>query len=165
MANSSILGKPFDIAGVTIKNRYAFSPVSTGGTQWDGEGHLTPKYIRYMEERAKGGFGLLVTGAISTDSVVDPYMATGPAPLLNPEAFKTSSKDLLETVHRYGTKMFAQLTLGLGRNYPGLPSTSANIVFGTENELSPELTTTKRQITSKNQADTHLPKKCKCVSA
>lgn len=140
MTNSSILGQSFVIGGVTIKNRYAFSPVSTGGTQWDEGGHLTPKYIRYMEERAKGGFGLLVTGAISTDSKVDPYMATGPAPLLAPEAFRESAKALLDTVHTYGTKMFAQLTLGLGRNYPALPSPSQNVVFGTENDMSPELT-------------------------
>ena len=139
MMQSNILGQPFVIAGVTVKNRYAFSPVSTG-TTWDETGHITPKYIRYMEERAKGGFGLLVTGAISTDSKVDPYMATGPAPLLAPEAFRESSKALLDAVHAHGTKMFAQLTLGLGRNYPALPSTSPNIVFGTESDMSPELT-------------------------
>lgn len=34
MTDFGILGTPFQIAGVTIKNRYAFSPVNTA-TQWD----------------------------------------------------------------------------------------------------------------------------------
>ena len=57
-----------------------------------------------------------------------------------PDAFRESSKDLLDAVHAQGTKMFAQLTMGLGRNYPGLPSTSENIVFGTEDTMTPVLT-------------------------
>ena len=134
-----ILGKPFQIAGVTIKNRYAFSPVTTA-TMWDENGRITPAFIRHMEDRAKGGFGLLVTGALSTDYQVDPYLATGPSLLCAPEAFRESSKELLDAVHAQGTKMFAQLTMGLGRNYPGLPSTSENIVFGTEDTLTPVLT-------------------------
>lgn len=140
MSNFDILGTPFEIAGVTIRNRYAFSPVTTA-TQWDDKGNITPRFIRYMEDRAKGGFGLLVTGAMTTDSLVDPYQATGPAIMAAPEAFRESSKALLDAVHAQNSKMFAQLTLGLGRNYPGLPSTSENIVFGTADQLSPELTT------------------------
>ncbi len=139
MSKFDILATPFQIAGVTIRNRYAFSPVTTA-TMWDEKGEITPSFIRYMEERAKGGFGLLVTGALTTDYKVDPYAATGPAFMQNKEAFKEKSKVMLDAVHQYGTKMFAQLTLGLGRNYPGLPSTSENIVFGTTDQLSPELT-------------------------
>ncbi|MBR4763522.1 MAG: FAD-dependent oxidoreductase [Lachnospiraceae bacterium] len=140
MSKTSILGQPFQIAGVTIKNRYAFSPVTTA-TMWDGEGRITPRFIRYMEDRAKGGFGLLVTGAMSTDDQVDPFQATGPVFMRKPDLFKEGSKELLDAVHAQGTKMFAQLTMGLGRNYPGLPSTSENIVFGTEDTLTPVLTT------------------------
>lgn len=140
MSRFDILGQPYKIGEVTIKNRYAFSPVTTGGTQWDEEGNITPKYVRYMEERAKGGFGLIVTGAMSTDHLVDPLMPTGPSPLLTPEAFVKSSKNLLDAVHAHGTKIFAQLSLGLGRSYATLYSPSENVVFGTEDELSPELT-------------------------
>ena len=139
MSNFSILGTPFQIAGVTIKNRYAFSPVTTA-TMWDEKGRITPKFIRYMEDRAKGGFGLLVTGAMTTDGEVDPYAATGPVIMAAPEEFRETSKQMLDAVHAHGAKMFAQLTLGLGRNYPGLPSTSENIVFGTADQVSPELT-------------------------
>ena len=140
MSNFNVLGQPFQIAGVTVKNRYAFSPVTTA-TMWDENGSITPKFIRYMEDRAKGGFGLLLTGALSTDYKVDPYQATGPAFILTPDSFKEKSKDLIDAVHAHGAKMFAQLTLGLGRNYPGLPSTSENIVFGTADTMTPVLTT------------------------
>ena len=140
MSNFNVLGQPFQIAGVTVKNRYAFSPVTTA-TMWDENGSITPKFIRYMEDRAKGGFGLLLTGALSTDYKVDPYQATGPAFILTPDSFREKSRELLDAVHAHGAKMFAQLTLGLGRNYPGLPSTSENIVFGTADTLTPVLTT------------------------
>lgn len=149
MSKFEILGTPFEISGVTIRNRYAFSPVTTA-TQWDDKGSITPRFIRYMEDRAKGGFGLLVTGAMSTDGTVDPYQATGPVITAAPEAFKESSKKLLDAVHAHGTKMFAQLTMGLGRNYPGLPSPSENVVFGTANDMAPELTA--EQIRSKINA-------------
>ncbi|MBQ7993522.1 MAG: FAD-dependent oxidoreductase [Solobacterium sp.] len=139
MTNFSILGTPFQIGNVTIKNRYAFSPVTTA-TQWDDKGRITPRFIRYMEDRAKGDFGLLLTGAMSTDGQVDPYAATGPVITAAPEAFRESSKELLDAVHAHGAKMFAQLTLGLGRNYPMLPSPSENIVFGTADQIAPELT-------------------------
>ena len=87
MSNFNVLGQPFQIAGVTVKNRYAFSPVTTA-TMWDENGSITPKFIRYMEDRAKGGFGLLLTGALSTDYKVDPYQATGPAFILTPDSFR-----------------------------------------------------------------------------
>ncbi len=140
MSNFNVLGQPFQIAGVTIKNRYAFSPVTTA-TMWDENGSITPKFIRYLEDRAKGGFALLLTGALTTDYKVDPYQATGPAFIQTADSFREKSKDLMDAVHAHGAKMFAQLTLGLGRNYPGLPSTSENIVFGTEDSMSPVLTT------------------------
>ena len=148
MSDFSILGQPFQIAGVSIKNRYAFSPVTTA-TMWDENGCITKKFIRYMEVRAKGGFGLLLTGALSTDYKVDPYQATGPAFIQTPDSFREKSKELMDSVHAHGAKMFAQLTLGLGRNYPALPSPSENIVFGTQDTLSPELTT--EQIRTKIQ--------------
>ena len=152
MSNISILGQPFQIAGVTIKNRYAFSPVTTG-TMWDENGNITPRFIRYLEERAKGDFGLILTGALTTDYQVDPYAATGLTFMQRPEEFKKTSKDLLDRMHAHGAKAFAQLTLGLGRNYPGLPSTSENIVFGTEDILSPELTTEQIKLKIKELID------------
>ncbi|MDD3217543.1 MAG: FAD-dependent oxidoreductase [Lachnospiraceae bacterium] len=134
------MSAPYKIAGCTIPNRYSVSPVTTL-TMYDEKGAITDKFIKYFETRAKGGFGLLVTGANDTDYQVDPYLALGTSPLQNPEAFVESSKKLTNAVHKYGAKVFCQLTLGLGRNYPGLPAPSENPVYNAPDQLSPVLTT------------------------
>ncbi|MDD3184174.1 MAG: FAD-dependent oxidoreductase [Anaerostipes sp.] len=54
---------------------------------------------------------------------------------------------LVERANAYGTKIFAQITMGLGRNYPNLPAPSAVHVFRHPGEVSPELT--RKQIKSK----------------
>ncbi len=139
MANLKIMNTPFMIANTEIPNRYCVSPMTTV-TAYDEKGAFTDKYIQYFVTRTKGGFGLIVTGANSTDYQVDPFLALGPSPLQNPEAFLTSSKKMTDAVHAAGGKIFCQLTMGLGRNYPGLPSPSENIVFGTADQKSPVLT-------------------------
>lgn len=47
---------------------------------------------------------------------------------------------LVERANAYGTKIFAQITMGLGRNYPNLPAPSSVHVFRHPGEVSPELT-------------------------
>lgn len=91
-------------------------------------------------ERAKGGFGLIFTGALAADCTVDPYTGVGPAILQNPDAFKMTATELNERANAYGTKIFAQITMGLGRNYPNLPAPSSVHVFRHPGEVSPELT-------------------------
>ena len=54
---------------------------------------------------------------------------------------------LVERAGAYGTKIFAQITMGLGRNYPNLPAPSSVHVFRHHGEGSPELT--RDQIKSK----------------
>lgn len=90
--------------------------------------------------RAKGGFGLIIPGAATTDYHVDPYSALGPNVITN-KHWQERAKVLVDTVHQYGTKIFCQLTMGLGRNYPGLPGPSENPVWRNPDQKSPELTT------------------------
>ncbi len=96
--------------------------------------------IQYLIERAKGGFGLIFTGAIAADGTVDPYTGVGPTILQNPDAFKMTATELNERAGAYGTKIFAQITMGLGRNYPNLPAPSSVHVFRHPGVVSPELT-------------------------
>jgi len=53
----------------------------------------------------------------------------------------------IAAVNAYGTKLFAQITMSLGRNYPNLPAPSSIHVFRRPGEVSPELT--RDQIKSK----------------
>lgn len=133
------LGKPFQIGGLTIKNRFCMAPIGGGQHHLPGGG-LKNETIQYLVERAKGGFGLIFTGAFAADCTVDPYTGVGPAILQNPDAFKMTATELNERANAYGTKIFAQITMGLGRNYPNLPAPSSVHVFRHPGEVSPELT-------------------------
>lgn len=139
MQNYEYLGKPFQIGSLTIKNRFCMAPVGGGQHHLPGGG-LKDETIQYLVERAKGGFGLIFTGAIAADNTVDPYTGIGPTILENPDAFKMTATELNERVNAYGTKIFAQITMGLGRNYPNLPAPSSVHVFRHPGEVSPELT-------------------------
>lgn len=110
-------------------------------------GGLKNETIQYLVERARGGFGLIFTGAMAADCTVDPYTGIGPAILQNPAAFKITATELNERAAAYGTKIFAQISMGLGRNYPDLPAPSSVHVFRHPGMNSPELT--KEQIKSK----------------
>ena len=140
------LGKPLQIGKLTVKNRFCMAPIGGGQHHLPGGG-LKDETIQYLVERAKGGFGLIVTGAIAADCTVDPYTGIGPAILQNPDAFKMTASELNERAGAYGTKIFAQITMGLGRNYPNLPAPSSVHAYRHPGEVSPELT--RDQIKSK----------------
>ena len=146
MQNYEYLGKPLQIGRLTIKNRFCMAPIGGGQHHLPGGG-LKDETIQYLVERAKGGFGLIFTGAIAADGAVDPYTGVGPTILQNPDAFKMTATELNERAGAYGTIIFAQITMGLGRNYPNLPAPSAVHVFRHPGEVSPELT--RDQIKSK----------------
>ena len=146
MQNYEYLGKPLQIGRLTIRNRFCMAPIGGGQHHLPGGG-LKDETIQYLVERAKGGFGLIFTGAIAADGTVDPYTGVGPTILQNPDAFKMTATELNERAGAYGTKIFAQITMGLGRNYPNLPAPSSVHVFRHPGEVSPELT--RDQIKSK----------------
>ena len=146
MQNYEYLGKPLQIGRLTIRNRFCMAPIGGGQHHLPGGG-LKDETIQYLVERAKGGFGLIFTGAIAADGTVDPYTGGGPTILQNPDAFKMTATELNERAGAYSTKIFAQITMGLGRNYLNLPAPSPVHVFRHPGEVSPELT--RDQIKSK----------------
>jgi len=48
------------IGNMNLRNRIYMAPM---GTSTDPDGSFSDRSIRYYEERAKGGFGLIITGA------------------------------------------------------------------------------------------------------
>ena len=140
MNKYDVLNQPYKIGPVEIKNRFAVIPMTMGSLSYDEEGGFSDNLINYFELRAKGGFGLIIPGAAATDYHVDPYSALGPNVNTN-KHWQERAKLLVDTVHRHGTKIFCQLTMGLGRNYPGLPGPSENPVWRNPDQKSPELTT------------------------
>ena len=140
MNKYEVFRKPYQIGKVEIRNRFTVIPMTMGGLAYDEEGGFSDNLIHYFELRAKGGFGLIIPGAATTDYHVDPYSALGPNVITN-KHWQERAKVLVDTVHKYGTKIFCQLTMGLGRNYPGLPGPSENPVWRNPDQKSPELTT------------------------
>ncbi len=103
---------PINIGPIQIKNRVVFLPCGSNMAQpvWtDGEFSILPseRDVYYYEERAKGEVGLIIVEA----SVVHPSSDQNP---INPiflydERCIEPLKHLVETVHKYGTKIFIQL--------------------------------------------------------
>lgn len=53
------LFEPFSIGGCEIPNRLVVPAMVTNYCNYDGT--VTERYIRYMEEKARGGWGLIIT--------------------------------------------------------------------------------------------------------
>lgn len=132
------LFQPYKIGNVQIQNRFAMAPMSLVFINTIN-GEYTEHGMEYMINRARGGFGLLFTGAFSCDYEVDPVNPLSGNPLNNPGAFIKQGKELTSRCNAFGTKVFGQITVGLGRNYPTYYGPSEEPVFGMPDVKSPEL--------------------------
>lgn len=108
----------FHIGRTEIKNRICMSAMHAEG--WlDAQGIITDKAISYYEERAKGGTGLIFTGAVQpvtqfegAGTVISPFAAPG--------IFIAQYRKLVDRIHAYGAKIFIQIAYGGGRvTFPG----------------------------------------------
>lgn len=130
----SNLSKSIRIGEVTIKNRMFMAPMDTGfGNTPDGI--FTPEGVEYFVRRAQGGFGLLFSGGTNVDGTVDGT----PCILDNPQKFVSVGRALNDRLRAYGTKMFIQLTLNIGRN-AGLKSPSKLPAWQNPSVTTEELT-------------------------
>ena len=138
MGNSALM-QPMNIGKVTIKNRFAMAPMAIG-SYISPEGEFTPAGIDYFVRRAQGGFGLLFIGAMACDKEVDPDVRFCANPNKDPGAFRLTSLELNRRAGAYGAKVFAQMTMGLGRNYPGCVAPSSVPTYGMPDLMAPEIT-------------------------
>lgn len=93
------------IGSLTIRNRSVMSPMHTGLMNADGT--ASERFIRYYEERARGGIGLIINEATGVDDV---YSAIGARQLRMSQDYQVvPAERLTEAVHKYGAKIFAQL--------------------------------------------------------
>ena len=96
--------EPGKIGNVEIKNRLVVPPMASLYAAEDG--NLTERYIRYYEEKAKGGFGMI----IAEDNAIEPIGAGFPrlAGLWEGINFE-KHKELTSRVKAHGAKMFVQI--------------------------------------------------------
>lgn len=106
------LFSPFSIGKCKIKNRVVMEPMRITGMA-DIDGQYSSQVIRFYEERAKGGTGLIITACII------PYVHNEESHLSSPfddmYSYGLGAKKLTDRVHSHGAKIFEQLGFGAGR--------------------------------------------------
>lgn len=110
-----VLFKPFKIGNCEIKNRYVMVAMGTSGMVTT-EGTFNERGVDYYIERAKGGVGLIITGTMYVENDIEKVLpGVMPIPTQNSNKFIITSSEMIERVHAYNCKIFAQLTAGFGR--------------------------------------------------
>jgi len=105
------LFEPIKIGKIIVPNRIAMAPMGMGTPLYNIEETWPKKVIRYYEERAMGGTGLLITGFIRVHPKLASYSIVG----LYDDSQIPSHKELVDAVHRHGSKIFHQIALMGGR--------------------------------------------------
>lgn len=144
------LFKPFKIGNVEIKNKIVMSGMHNIG--WTDENDLIDDcVIDYFEARAKGGVGLIFTGANQPDFQYDNGVIMN-NPFRNPTTFVSRHKKLVDRCHTYGTKVFIQFGYGGGRvDFPEWIPGEGISVSDVENRWDPTImhrALTKKEIQS-----------------
>ncbi len=94
---------PITVGKVEIKNRFVVAPMVT--VFCDQDGMATERFIRYHEEKAKGGWGLITV----EDYAVDPIGRGFWTPGLWKDEQIASHSELVSRVHASGAKIIAQI--------------------------------------------------------
>ncbi|MBQ9851652.1 MAG: FAD-dependent oxidoreductase [Ruminiclostridium sp.] len=137
---------PLKIGSVTVKNRFCAGPLTLPSV-FGPFGEFSPNGIEYFEARARGGFGLIFTGAMHPDVHVDPiHPYDSKQPLKSPAAFKRSAIELLERTEAYGCKIFPQVSMGYGRNSIGCFAPSEIPYYYDPSRKAPALTKSQIKI-------------------
>lgn len=90
------------------------------GTTGEADGVYTMDGIYYFEERARGGAGLIITGANVVSTKYEPRPCTELSIFHHVERLNM----LIDRCHHYGVKVCVQLSPGLGRQQFTDPFTS-----------------------------------------
>lgn len=93
-----------NIGSVVIPNRFVVPAMVTNFCNEDGT--ATDKYIKYHESKAKGGWGLIITEDYAVSPSGKGYKRV--AGLWDDNQIASHTK-LTETVHKYNSKIFAQI--------------------------------------------------------
>jgi 2-enoate reductase len=104
------------IGGMELKNRIAMAPMGTAGMA-DADLGYSRRLVDFYAARAKGGAGMIITGA----AIVNTRLEGGLAhilPRLDGPQYISRLSELCDGVHHYGAKLVLQMSAGFGRvNY------------------------------------------------
>lgn len=130
------LFSPLRIGNIRMKNRIIAAPTSP--SMITTEGHFTPEMIAYLEEKAKGGVGVVTYG----EAIV--HSATGKShnKQLQLDSFgvKQGMAQAARAIHNAGA--YANIQLSHGGKYGGLASVGGDqdqcdVAYGPSHEMTP----------------------------
>lgn len=103
---------PWKIGNVEIKNRIVMCPM--GGTSlfgWMEPNHFDKEAAAFFIEKAKNNVGLIIPGIAP---IKDTYFGKW---LWQGEKKFDELKEFMDEIHKYGAKLFVQITAGMGRSW------------------------------------------------
>jgi len=116
-----------NIGKMNLRNRIFMSPMGTGT---DPDGGFSEQSREYYEDRAEGGFGLVILGATTCTTKYEPK----PCNVLDSQPMVERLQRVAQSCHNYGAKVCLQISAGIGRmafSDPGTPPYAASAVPGT----------------------------------
>jgi len=110
---------PIEVGNCIVKNRLVMAPMGNI-SMCDETGRPTRQMVAYFEERAKGGMGLITTGLVPISYGVDSSLIEVDKLVYFPRIDRSRTvfagwRDLTSACHSHGSKIFLQLSAGLGR--------------------------------------------------
>jgi 2,4-dienoyl-CoA reductase-like NADH-dependent reductase (Old Yellow Enzyme family) len=100
----ALLWEPVSIGPARVPNRIGLAPVTT---MWVRDGVFTDQHLDYLEERARGEVGLLISEELTADRERRGF-SRHVASALNPAGVPVL-RELADRVHRHGSVQFVQL--------------------------------------------------------
>ncbi len=104
------------MGNLTLRNRVVMAPMNVGALN-NSDGCLSERGIEYFTERARGGTGLIITGAVRVTREFERSKDTIPLwmAFADHKIHTGWINELAERCHDHGAKLAIQLTLGGGR--------------------------------------------------
>ncbi|URZ03954.1 oxidoreductase [Clostridium felsineum] len=131
---------PIVINRMSVRNRVVMTPMGTNFADVDGE--FKENHIKYYEQRAKGGTGLIIVENACVDF---PLGSNGTTQIrIDHDRFMPSLNELVNRVHRFGASIAIQINHSGASAVPGrigqTPVSSSNIPSKTGGAVPRELT-------------------------
>ncbi len=125
MTEYQTIFSPLTIKRMTMKNRIVMPPMGTNFAGANGE--FNDHHIKYYEQRAKGGTGLII---IENACVAFPQGSNGTTQLrIDHDMFIPAMYRLTEKLHNHGAKVAIQINHSGASAVPGKNWRSACISF------------------------------------
>lgn len=116
--------EPLQIGNIRLRNRIGMAPMGNG--QMDPDYGYSQGLREYYAERAKGGTGMIFTGALVATSIEGAYACA-----LDDDRFFNRFEQATDMFHGYGAKVCMQLVIGTGRVGGVLPG--AKLISASDN--------------------------------